>query len=131
MPSSKGVYVNTLDVPAGPFNNGRRVLEVAAPAGFPRLAGWSIGVDSESADEPSLRISAQVQTGAPGSALDDSREVLGDYLYRAGRELRAPPLILPAPYDLEADERVFVFIKVHASVFLTARASFYLYFVDV
>jgi hypothetical protein len=116
---SKGVYVNTLQITAPPGMAERKLVVVPAPVGFPLLAAWKLGIDSDDADVPGVRITAQLQVGPEGCADDPPRdppvgitEIIDAFTYRAPfRPLQASQTTLPAPYELEAHECLYLFIK--------------------
>jgi hypothetical protein len=148
---SKGVYVNTLNVEASSGLVGRKTVVVAAPIGFALLAGFQLGLDSEFCDEPGVRVSVQLQVGPEGCADDPPRdppvtitEVIGQFLFRGspGRALQGPPTLLPAPYEFEPGECLWLFLKLTNDTgcqepvgqdcipLITARANVFAWFVS-
>lgn len=144
---SKGVYVNTLQITAPPGMAERKLVVVPAPVGFPLLAAWKLGIDSDDADVPGVRITAQLQVGPEGAADDPPRdppvgitEIIDAFTYRAPfRPLQGCQTTLPKPYELEAHECLYLFIKLtnHTRAepdrtlppSITARASVFAQFV--
>lgn len=137
---SKVVYINTLDITGYPvLGKGtavKRLVEIPIPAGFPLLGAWKLGVDTELPDTENIRIIAMLQVGPPGCADDPPAagitEILDSFLFRSGRPLQAPLLTPPAPYELEHDEHLYLFIKLtnRTDEPATARANVYAYFVS-
>lgn len=132
---SEGVYVNSADVEVLPGVSAKKLVRIMPPDGHDLIGGWALGVDSDQADVPGVRISAQLRTGplgADGTIIVVSDEVLGDYLYRSpGRSLRGCPFSLPAPYKLDDDEALYLFIKATNKTAepIRARANAYVWFV--
>ncbi len=139
MARSRAVYINTADITGYPvFGKGtavKRLVEIPVPVGFPLLGAWKLGVDTELPDTEKIRIIAMLQVGPPGCADDPPAagitEILDSFLFRPGRPMQAPLLTPPAPYELERDERLYLFIKLtnRTDEPATARANVYAYFV--
>jgi hypothetical protein len=139
---SRGVYLNTLDITAAPGTAAKKLVVVPAPVGFPLLAAWKLGIDSDSADVDGVRITAQLQVGPAGCADDPPSaaitEIIDAFLYRSPfRPLQSGLITLPAPYELEPTECLYLFIKLTNGVPLhptspsvTARASVFAHFIS-
>jgi hypothetical protein len=133
---SKAVYINTLDIEALPGAAAKKLVEIPIPAAS-MLGAWKLGIDTEEADTEGIRIVAMLQVGPEGCADDPPAaaitEILDSFLFRAGRALQAPPFTLPAPYEFEPDERLYLFLKLtnRTAEPVKARANVYAYFVSL